>query len=56
MTLTLEVFCRSSIFVFEGHFNYIGEGHTMTISKQIVRKHPKYVKKMRFEPFLAHLS
>ena len=56
MTLTLEVFCRSSIFVFEGDFNYIDEGHTMTISKQIVRKHPKYVKKMRFEPFLAHLS
>ena len=23
----------------------------MTISKQIVRKHPKYVKKMGFEPF-----
>ena len=27
MTLTLEVFCRSSIFVFEGHFNYIDEDH-----------------------------
>ena len=26
----------------------------MTISKQIERKHAKYVKKMRFEPFLAH--
>ena len=23
----------------------------MTVSKQIVHKHPKYVKKMRFEPF-----
>ena len=23
----------------------------MTISKQIVRRHPKYVKKMRLEPF-----
>ena len=23
----------------------------MTVSKQIVRKHPKYVKKIRFEPF-----
>ena len=28
----------------------------MTISKQIVLRHTKYVKKMRFEPFLAHLS
>ena len=29
MTLTLEVFCRSSIFVFEGHFNYIDEGQVL---------------------------
>ena len=28
----------------------------MIISKQIVRKHRKCVKKMRFEPFLTHLS
>ena len=29
MTLTLEVFYRSSIFVFDGHFNYIDEGHVL---------------------------
>ena len=28
----------------------------MTISKQIVRKNPKYVKKMRFEPFFSCLN
>ena len=29
MTLTLEVFCRGSIFVFEEHFNYIDEGQVL---------------------------